>query len=241
MQPQQMQMHPMQHQQMYQQHPQQQLQMRQYQQPPPPQPIQQRPVPAPKARAYPQPAKQELCGIVFEFIDSYSQGDRFHFPRHTILEYQNRGTTVIASFIVTRTPEGSTEEFYQPVTIVLESAYPRILEQLKAVVADPDTTRAHMKGIMETKKRAGDTFLIYRLKREPGEAIPAKTYIETRMEPPPRAREHRPTIKDSSHTPARDSKSGMSTPSHGQQQSKSGPKVKHVKKVRTSLASNEKK
>jgi len=141
---------------------------------------------------------------------------------------------VIASFIVTRIPEGYKEEFYQPVTIILESTYPRILEHLKMVVADPDTTRSYMKQIIDTKKRVNDTYLVYRLRREPGEAVPDKTYIEARMDPPPRSKEAK-NARDTS-TPMRDTKSGGNSV-----HPRTGPKVKHVKKVRTSLASNEKK
>ncbi|KAF8251754.1 hypothetical protein K440DRAFT_658414 [Wilcoxina mikolae CBS 423.85] len=227
----QMQMYPMQHQPQMYQHPPQQMTMRQYQQPlQPPAPVQQRPPPQPKARAFPQPPRQEICGIVFEFIDSYSQGDRFHFPKHAILEYQNRNTTVIASFIVTRTPEGYNEEFYQPVTITLESAYPKILEHLKMVVADPDTTRSHMKQIIATKKRVNDTYLVYRLRREPGEVVPDKAFVEARMDPPPRSKEAK-NARDTS-TPMRDTKSGGNSA-----QPRTGPKVKHVKKHTPKLIS----
>ena len=151
---------------------------------------------------------------------------------------------MIASFIVTRTPEGHEEGFYQPVTIVLESAYPRILDHLKLVVADPETTRKHMQQIMATKKRANDAFLLYRLRREPGEAVPDRAYVETRMDPPSRHGRGGgggggggggANAKEAG-TPMRDNKSGGNS-----MYPRTGPKVKHVKKVRTSLASNEKK
>jgi hypothetical protein len=171
----------------------------------PPQPVQ-RPAPTPK-KSFPQAPKQEICGIVFEFLDSYSQGDRFLFPRFSILEYLNNGKTVKASFLITRKPPGLEDEFFESVTITLECNYPRILEHLRMVVADPDTTRAHMKEIMSTKKRVNPVFLAYRLRRELGEpkAEPATVAATpTTPHPPP-------------------------------------PKVKHVKKVRTSLASKENK
>jgi len=157
------------------------------------------------------------------------------FPKFTILEYLGRGTTVKASFIVTKKPPGLDEEHYAPVTICLESAYSRVLEHLKMIVADPEMTRAHMKTIMETTKRVNDTFLAYRLRREAGEAVPDKTYIEARIEPPPRIREPR-APREPTNAPMREPKSGGNAT-----QPRSGPRVKHVKKVRTSLASKENK
>ena len=178
--------------------------------------------------------ERAYAGIVFEFVDSReSQGDRFLFPKFTILEYLNRGMAVKASFIVTRKPVGLEQEFYQPITITLESAFPRILEHLKLVVADPDATREHMKDIMTRMRRVNDTYLVYRLRRDPGEPVPDKAYVETRMDPPPRIREARTGRENS--TPMRDSKTGGNST-----QPRSGAKVKHVKKVRTSLASKEK-
>jgi hypothetical protein len=223
--------HTQQHQ-MY-QHPHNQHLQQNYRQNPQPLPVQQRTQPQPKVRTIPQPPKHETVGIVFEFLDSYSQGDRFLFPKFAILEYLNRGTTVKASFIVTRKPLGLIDEHYQPITIALQCHYPRVLEHLKMIVADPDATRNHIKQIMENTKRVDNSFLVYRLRRESGEVVPDKAIVEARMDPPPRFKNRREPV-----TPMQDVKGcGSSTT----QPRSTGPKVKHVKKVRTSLASKEKK
>jgi hypothetical protein len=213
---------------------------------PPPQPVrqfqqphlvQQRPFPQPKAKAFPQPPRQELVDIVFEFLDSYSQGDRFRFPRFTILEYLNRGTTVRASFIVIRKLHDTDEEMWQPITVTLETDYPRILEPLKSIVADQETTRTHMKQIMDKLKRADETYLVYRLRREPGEVVPDKTFVDARTELLAKGKDSKNRRESDIIIPTRDVKGG----SNSTQQRQSGPKVKHVKKVRTSLTSKNQK
>ncbi|TGZ82216.1 hypothetical protein EX30DRAFT_363300 [Ascodesmis nigricans] len=156
------------------------------------------PPPQPKPRSYPQTPKHETIGIIFEFLDPYSQGDRFLFPKYTILEYLNRGHAVRASFIATR--KIGEESFYQPITIVIEAQAPKIIETLHRVVADQDTTRAHMTQIMSTMKRADDTFLVYRLRREEGEPIPTGPVVpHLQLELPPA--KSRRTLKEKENTP----------------------------------------
>ncbi|CUS09828.1 unnamed protein product [Tuber aestivum] len=159
----------------------------------------------PKPRPFPQPPKQEITSVVFEFVDPYSQGDRFLFPKHTILEYLRGGTMVRASFILVRKPVDDLDEYYQPITVVLESATPKPLEILQRVVASPEVTCKHMEEIMASKKRAEDTFLVFRLSREPGEAIPEKLEIG-KVEAASKVLRERRARRESS-TPARDPRS----------------------------------
>ncbi|RPA92573.1 hypothetical protein L873DRAFT_1847707 [Choiromyces venosus 120613-1] len=179
-----------------------------------------------KPRPFPQPPKQEITSVVFEFVDPYSQGDRFLFPKHTILEYLKGGTMVRASFILIRKPVDDLDEYYQPMTIVLESATPKPLEILQRVVASSEVTCKYMKEVMATKKRAEDTFLVFRLRREPGEVIPDKPEIPEKVEATSRVlREHR--ARRASSTPAHDHKNLVGTP----QAVPSRPRVKKIKKA----------
>ncbi|KAI5804509.1 hypothetical protein EDC01DRAFT_643737 [Geopyxis carbonaria] len=203
----------------YQQYPQHgQQRPAQYQQPPPPKP-----------RAFPQAPKQEVVGVLLEFVDNYSHGDRFLFPKHAILEYLDGGTTLRASFIVTqKLSEGSTDEYYQPTTVIFKASTAKTLETFGKVVADPETTRTHMKEVMSKMKRAEDTFLVYRLRREPGEPVPSKASVETKMPPPTRHR------KRDVSTPNVDTI--RSSASNAQSSTASRPRVKNVKKVQTYLS-----
>ncbi|PWW76705.1 hypothetical protein C7212DRAFT_279490 [Tuber magnatum] len=180
----------------------------------------------PKSRPFPQPPKQEITSVVFEFVDPYSQGDRFHFPKHAILEYLKGGTMVRASFILVRKPVDDLDEYYQPMTIVLESVTPKPLDILQRVVASPEITRKHMEEIMASKKRAEDTFLVFRLRREPGETVPDKPEMHEKVEVTSRVLRERRARRESS-TPARDPKSLADT----SQAAPSRPRVKTIKKA----------
>ncbi|KAG0640332.1 hypothetical protein HOY80DRAFT_959284 [Tuber brumale] len=180
----------------------------------------------PKPRPFPQPPKQEITSVVFEFVDPYSQGDRFLFPKHAILEYLKGGTVVRASFLLVRKPVDDLDEYYQPMTVVLESATPKPLEILQRVVASAEITLKHMEEIMASKKRAEDTFLVFRLRREPGEAIPDKPEMHEKVEATTRALRERRARRESS-TPAHDPKSLSDTP----QAAPPRPRVKTIKKA----------
>lgn len=185
---------------------------------------------APKPKPFPQPPKQEITAIVFEFTDPYSQGDRFLFPKYSILEYSKNGMQVIASFMVTRKPIDDLDEYYQPLTITLESASPRNLEILQRIVKDPDTTREHMKKLMATLKRADDTFLAFRLRRDPGDAVPDRLDAPLLLPPPPpptRARESR--VRRDASTPVGAAGGGANGGDATTVQSR--PRVKNVKKA----------
>lgn len=138
---------------------------------------------------------------------------------------------VRASFILVRKPVDDLDEYYQPMTVVLESATPKPLEILQRVVASPEITRKHMEEIMASKKRAEDTFLVFRLRRELGEAIPDKPELHEKAELTSRVLRERRARRESS-TPALDLKSLVGTP----QAAPSRPRVKTIKKVGHSVA-----
>jgi hypothetical protein len=115
------------------------------------------------------PYKSDIAGVVFDFG---GVGDRYLFPKLSILEYLPGGTQLIVSFLIIR--KGSeaaskgykdTVTYYQPVTMRLSSLQPRILEPLARVVASPDEVRSYMDNIFETMARADNLFLATRLPR----------------------------------------------------------------------------
>lgn len=113
--------------------------------------------------------KPEINSIVFDFGGA---GDRFSFPRFSILEYLYGGTQVIVSFLVIR--RGSTAKpgkykdnrnYYQPVTMRLSTFHPRVLEPLAKIVAPPDEVRRYMDSVFDKMSSAETVFLATRLPR----------------------------------------------------------------------------
>jgi hypothetical protein len=89
---------------------------------------------------------------------------------------------VVASFLIVR--KGSTSEYggdptvdyYQPVTIRLQTSSGRHLENLARVVAPQDEVRRYMDDVMDNMTRAEYVLLAMRLPREdfdPEESVPA--------------------------------------------------------------------
>lgn len=127
--------------------------------------------------------KPDISGVVFEFTGG--SGDRFLFPKFSILEYLPQGQ-VIASFLIVR--KGSTSDspsydpaldYYQPITIRLYAHQGRQLDALQKVVAPPDEVRRYMDDIMDNMTRAEYVLLAMRLPREEG-ASTAKEAKEAR-------------------------------------------------------------
>ncbi|KAL7269155.1 hypothetical protein RUND412_008194 [Rhizina undulata] len=201
--------------------------------PPPPTPVSQyqppQPVQAPKPKPFPQPPKQEVTSVVFEFVDIYSQGDRFIFPKHTILEYCNGGTMVKASFIVIRKPIDDLDEYFQPITVILESPNTKTLDVFQKVVADQETTRKYMTELMKTRKRADDSYLAFRLKRVSNEETLENELYEQKLERPTRTAAKESKARRESIAPILESKAAEGTP----QPAYSGPRIKNVKKAIT--------
>lgn len=134
----------------------------------------------------PQPPKMDISAVVFEF--SGGNGDRYLFPKFSILEYVpvEQGQQVIASFLIVR--KGSASEYpvadasldyYQPVTIRLFTPIGRHLDHLSRVVAPEEEVRRYMNDIMDKMTRAEYILLAMRLPRpemarELAEATPAE-------------------------------------------------------------------
>lgn len=139
-------------------------------------PLQQQQQPMPYAnqqtiRSKPPPPsnRPEIAGVVFDF----GTGDRYRFPKYSILEYlpTTSGQQVIASFLIVR--KGSESEYggdpsldyYQPVTIRLQTQSGRHLENLARVVAHQDEVRRYMDDVMDNMTRAEYVLLAMRLPR----------------------------------------------------------------------------
>lgn len=113
--------------------------------------------------------KPEVSAIVF---DLGGGGDRFLFPRLSILEYIPGGTQVIVSFLIIRkggvaVSKGYKDDtsYYQPVTMRLIAQNPRVLEPLARVVAPPDEVKNYMNGVFDKMNRAENVFLAVQLPR----------------------------------------------------------------------------
>jgi hypothetical protein len=121
------------------------------------------------------PSKPDISGVVFEF--SGGNGDRYLFPKFSILEYGPAQGHLIASFLIVRKGSASDSpsydpalDYYQPITIRLFANQHRQLDALQKVVAPPDEVRRYMDDIMENMTRAEYVLLAMRLPKEPEQA-----------------------------------------------------------------------
>ncbi|KAJ0269753.1 hypothetical protein COL940_012211 [Colletotrichum noveboracense] len=129
-----------------------------------------------RSKGPPQPVRPEISGVCLDFTGG--NGDRYLFPKYSILEYLPGGQQVVASFLIVR--KGSQLEYggdakldyYQPVTIRIFSPSGRNLDYLQRVVAPPDEVRRYMDDVMDNMTRAEYVLLAMRLPR--GEREPEK-------------------------------------------------------------------
>lgn len=127
------------------------------------------------------PTKPDISGVVFEFHGG--SGDRFLFPKFSILEYQPHGQ-VVASFLIVRKGSSSDSpaydpqlDYYQPITIRLWAQQGRQLDALQKVVAPADEVRRYMDDIMDNMTRAEYVLLAMRLPRD-GDQAPVEKESE---------------------------------------------------------------
>ncbi|KAJ3475502.1 hypothetical protein NLG97_g9435 [Lecanicillium saksenae] len=122
-----------------------------------------------RAKAPAAASRPDIAAVVFDF----GAGDRFLFPKFSILEFlpTTSGQQVVASFLIVR--KGSTSEYrgdpeldyYQPVTIRLQTNTGRHLENLARVVAPQDEVRRYMDDVMDNMTRAEYVLLAMQLPR----------------------------------------------------------------------------
>ncbi|ORY70322.1 uncharacterized protein BCR38DRAFT_405938 [Pseudomassariella vexata] len=122
-----------------------------------------------RSKGPPPSFKPDISAIVLEFLGG--TGDRYMFPKYSILEYQAGGTQVLASFLIVRKGSKSkyggdpTMDYYQPVTIRVSSQAGKHLENLARVVAPQDEVKRYMDDIMDNMTRAEYILLAMRLPR----------------------------------------------------------------------------
>ncbi|KAK8073012.1 hypothetical protein PG996_006360 [Apiospora saccharicola] len=122
-----------------------------------------------RSKGPPPNLKPDISGIVFEFFGG--TGDRYLFPKFSILEYQPGGSQLLASFLLVR--KGSKSEYggdpaldyYQPITIRLQANSGKHLENLARVVAPQDEVKRYMDDVMSNMTRAEYILLAMRLPR----------------------------------------------------------------------------
>lgn len=135
------------------------------------------------------PVKPDISAVVFEFAGG--NGDRYLFPKFSILEYVpvTTGQQVIASFIIVR--KGSESEYpmadpaldyYQPVTIRLYIPNGRHLDNLSRVVAPKEEVQRYMDDVMDKMTRAEYVLLAMRLPRSDAVSNGADTGTATPSE-----------------------------------------------------------
>ncbi|KAI4176032.1 MAG: hypothetical protein LQ343_001314 [Gyalolechia ehrenbergii] len=120
------------------------------------------------------PYKRDNISVVFDIC---LNGDRFIFPRNSILEFLPGGTQVIVSFLVIRKGSAAamsgeynkTTTYYQPVTMRLSASNPKCLEPLTRAVAPPEEVRKYMNGVFDKMSPAKPAFLMTRLPRTKGD------------------------------------------------------------------------
>jgi hypothetical protein len=115
-------------------------------------------------------SKSDISGVVFEFTGG--NGDRYLFPKFSILEFIP-GSQVVASFLIVRKGSSSDSptynpelDYYQPITIRIHSTQERQLQSLQKVVAPREEVQRYMNDIMDKATRAEYVLLAMRLPRD---------------------------------------------------------------------------
>ncbi|KAH8682745.1 hypothetical protein BX600DRAFT_430606 [Xylariales sp. PMI_506] len=127
-----------------------------------------------RSKGPPPVLKADISAIVLEF--SNGTGDRYLFPKYSILEYHPERSQLLASFLIVR--KGSKCEYggdpaldyYQPITIRITSPSGKYLENLARIVAPQDEVRRYMDDIMDNMTRAEYILLAMRLPRHEKDA-----------------------------------------------------------------------
>lgn len=122
----------------------------------------------------PVASKPDISAVVFDFTGG--NGDRYLFPRKSVLEYLPGSPQVLISFLVTRkgaeADQGSYKssvQYYEPVTIKLSCMHHKVLEPLAKVVESQDVVCKYMEEVMVKGTRAECVYLMTRLPKNGGE------------------------------------------------------------------------
>lgn len=129
--------------------------------------------------------------VILEFKTTGASEDRFLFPEMSILESLSPQHELV-SFIITRkgceaadaTGLEPDQEYWQPVTLMIEVAYGReeILKCIQRWVKPAEEVRKHMEGVMQRCQRAPQTYLPLRLPYK-STAVPESEDVSTEATP----------------------------------------------------------
>ncbi|EGX43635.1 hypothetical protein AOL_s00215g371 [Orbilia oligospora ATCC 24927] len=126
-------------------------------------------LPKPKQLSVADRKHLDIKDVVFEFSIA-TIGDRYYIPRKSILEYRQKGTQLLVSYLYI----SEVDKTFQPITITINAPTPRTLEPISRVVEPKETVQAYMKDIMSRYSRANHGYLLMRLKRDEAEILAAQ-------------------------------------------------------------------
>lgn len=137
-----------------------------------------------RSKGPPPAARMDISAIVFEFAGGSS--DRYMFPKFSILE-QIASHEVVASFLIVR--KGSNSEYggdpaldyYQPVTIRLNSPFGKHLDHFFRVVAPVEEVQRYMNDVMDNMTRAEYVLLAMQLPRSEKDTFVEETATDATM------------------------------------------------------------
>ncbi|KAF3081117.1 hypothetical protein TWF102_001964 [Orbilia oligospora] len=126
-------------------------------------------LPKPKQLSVADRKHLDIKDVVFEFSIA-TIGDRYYIPRKSILEYRQKGTQLLVSYLYI----SEVDKTFQPITITINAPTPRTLEPISRVVEPKETVQAYMKDVMSRYSRANHGYLLMRLKRDEAEILAAQ-------------------------------------------------------------------
>lgn len=117
------------------------------------------------------PAHSDIKAVLMEF--TAGSGDRYLFPKYSILHYSPDGTSLTASILVQRKGNESKSdgfdpklEYHQSITMCLFAASARVVEPLTRIVASVADVTKQMNEVMARTVRAPPVYLPLRLPRD---------------------------------------------------------------------------
>jgi hypothetical protein len=122
-----------------------------------------------RAKGVPPQPKPDISAVVVEFAGGF--GDRYLFPKYSILEYRSPQEVVVSFLLVRKKskPEYGhdiEQDYYERITLLIKSQSGRFLENLARVVAPEEEVRRYMDKVMATTTRSQYILLAWRLARE---------------------------------------------------------------------------
>ncbi|KAK6361823.1 hypothetical protein TWF730_005537 [Orbilia blumenaviensis] len=126
-------------------------------------------LPKPKQLSVADRKHLDIKDVVFEFSIA-TIGDRYYIPRKSILEYRQKGTQLLVSYLYI----SEVDQTFQPITLTINAPTSKTLEPISRVVEPKEAVQAHMKDVMSRFTRANHGYLLMRLKRDGAEILAAE-------------------------------------------------------------------